>query len=155
MPLRVPRDKAVAQEHDIACSGPTRVGEADPVSVDVDEVSGQGVAEEAEVEGAPEVPQDPLHGGEMRLPRGMHVEAYLLDGVGNVGPGEDEYRSASARLRYPMGSTTEGHHRRRKPCPWCPPESHRACSQSCMRARGCRRFNTAGGETGARTGVPR
>jgi hypothetical protein len=36
------------------------------------------------------VPQDPLHRGEVRLSRIVHVEAYLLDDVGDVGPGEDE-----------------------------------------------------------------
>jgi hypothetical protein len=34
--------------------------------------------------------QDPLHRGEVRLPRIVHVEAYPLDDVGDVGPGEDE-----------------------------------------------------------------
>jgi hypothetical protein len=37
-----------------------------------------------------QVPQDPLHRGEVRIPRDVHVEAHLLDDVGNVGPGEDE-----------------------------------------------------------------
>jgi hypothetical protein len=48
------------------------------------------VEKEPEVEGAMQVPQDPLHCGEVRLPRIVHVEAYLLDGVGDVGLGEDE-----------------------------------------------------------------
>jgi hypothetical protein len=43
---------------------------------------------QAEVEGALEVPKDALHGREMGLTRVMHVEAHLLDRVGNVGPGE-------------------------------------------------------------------
>jgi hypothetical protein len=42
------------------------------------------------VEGAAEVPQDPLESGEMRLPRGVHMQAHLLDGVGDVRPGEGE-----------------------------------------------------------------
>jgi hypothetical protein len=45
---------------------------------------------EPEVDGATQVPQDALHRGEMRLPRVMHVEAHLLDGVGDVRPSEDE-----------------------------------------------------------------
>jgi hypothetical protein len=36
------------------------------------------------------VPRNPLHRGEMWLPRVVHVEAHLLDGVGDVGPGEEE-----------------------------------------------------------------
>jgi hypothetical protein len=48
------------------------------------------VEKEPEVDGATQVPQDALHRGEVRLPRVVHVEAHLLDGVGDVGPGEDE-----------------------------------------------------------------
>jgi hypothetical protein len=52
---------------------------------------GRGPAyKEPEVEGATQVPQDPVHRGEVRLPRVVHVEAHLLDGIGDVGPGEDE-----------------------------------------------------------------
>jgi hypothetical protein len=45
---------------------------------------------QAEVEGALEVPKDALCGREMGLMRVVHVEAHLLDRVGNVGPGEGE-----------------------------------------------------------------
>jgi hypothetical protein len=45
---------------------------------------------EPEVDGATLVPQDALHRGEVWLPRVVHVEAHLLDGVGDVGPGEYE-----------------------------------------------------------------
>ena len=41
-----------------------------------------------EVEGATNVAEDPLDKVEMRLPRGMHVEARLLDDMINVGTGE-------------------------------------------------------------------
>jgi hypothetical protein len=34
--------------------------------------------------------QDPLESSEMRLPRGVHIQAHLLDDVGNVGPGEGQ-----------------------------------------------------------------
>jgi hypothetical protein len=34
--------------------------------------------------------QDPLESGEMGLPQGVHMQAHLLDGVGDVGPGEGE-----------------------------------------------------------------
>jgi hypothetical protein len=35
-----------------------------------------------------EVAQDPLDSGEMGLPRGVYMQAHLLDGVGDVGPRE-------------------------------------------------------------------
>jgi hypothetical protein len=44
----------------------------------------------AEVSGASEVPHDPRHSDEMRLPRGVHMEAHLLDSIGDVRMGEDE-----------------------------------------------------------------
>jgi hypothetical protein len=45
---------------------------------------------QAMVNGALEVPKDALHGREMGLTRVVHVEAHLLDRVGNVGPSECE-----------------------------------------------------------------
>jgi hypothetical protein len=63
-----------------------------PVSNSVDdEVRRRGMAKkQAEVEGALEVPKDALCGREMGLMRVVHVEAHLLDRVGNAGPGEGE-----------------------------------------------------------------
>jgi hypothetical protein len=37
-----------------------------------------------------EVAQDPLESSEMGLPWSVHMEAHLLDGVGDVGAGEGE-----------------------------------------------------------------
>ena len=48
------------------------------------------MAKKAEVEGTPEIPQDSLHGGEVRLTEVVHVKAHLLDGVGDVEAGEGE-----------------------------------------------------------------
>jgi hypothetical protein len=45
---------------------------------------------EAVVEGAVEVAQDPLESDEMGLPWGVHMEAHLLGGFGDVGPGEGD-----------------------------------------------------------------
>jgi hypothetical protein len=48
------------------------------------------VEKDPEVKGATQVPQDPLHRDEVRLQRVVHVEADLLDDVGDVWPSEDE-----------------------------------------------------------------
>jgi hypothetical protein len=48
------------------------------------------VKKQAVVEGALQVLKDVLRGREMRLTRVVHVEAHLLDCVGNVEPGEGE-----------------------------------------------------------------
>ena len=48
------------------------------------------VGEGAVVEGAAEVAQNPLERGEMGLPRSVHMQAHLLDGVCDVGPKEGE-----------------------------------------------------------------
>jgi hypothetical protein len=52
-----------------------------------------------------EVAQDLLESGEMRLSWGVHMEAHLLDGVGDVGPGEGEVleRAGQAPVRRPIG----------------------------------------------------
>jgi hypothetical protein len=68
------------------------VGTTDLVSISVDDkVRCRGVEKkQAVVEGALEIPKDVLHGREMGLMGVVHVEAHLLDRVGNVGPGEGE-----------------------------------------------------------------
>jgi hypothetical protein len=87
-----PRDEVGAQEHGVTGGGPARVGIANPVSVGVDhELRRRGWSEkEAVVEGAAEVAQNPLERGEMGLPRSVHMQARLLDGVCDVGAGEGE-----------------------------------------------------------------
>jgi hypothetical protein len=90
--LRGPGDEIVAQEHRVARSGPASVGTTGPVNISVDdEVRRRGTAKkQAMVNGALEVPKDALRGREMGLTRVVHVEAHLLDRVGNVGPSECE-----------------------------------------------------------------
>jgi hypothetical protein len=92
LPLQGPGDEAVVVEHSETEGGPTRVRIADLVGIGVDnEVGGSRPSkEEAELGGAPEVSRDPLHSGEMWLPWGVHIEAHLLDDVGDVGASEDE-----------------------------------------------------------------
>lgn len=64
------------------------VGIASPVSVSVDhELRRRGGSV---VEGATEVAHDPLESSEMMLPHGVHMQAHLLDGVGDVGPREGQ-----------------------------------------------------------------
>jgi hypothetical protein len=102
-----PRDEVGAQEHGIAGGAPTRVGAADPVSVGVDhKFRRRGWSEEkAIVEGAPKVPQNPLDGGEVGLLWCVHMKAHLLNGVGDVGPGEGEIleRACQALVRHRVG----------------------------------------------------
>jgi hypothetical protein len=90
--LRGSGDEVIAQEHCVAWSGPVSVRTTGPVSISVDdEVRRRGaVKKQAVVEGALEVPKDVLHGSEMGLTRVVHVEAHLLDHIGNVGPDEGE-----------------------------------------------------------------
>jgi hypothetical protein len=90
--LQGPGDKVVTQEHRIARSGPASVRTTSPVSISLDdEVRRRGTAKkQAVVEGALEVPKDALCGCEMGLTGVVHVEAHLLDRVGNVGSGEGE-----------------------------------------------------------------
>jgi hypothetical protein len=52
-----------------------------------------------------EVAQNPLERGEMGLPRSVHMQAHLLDGVSDVGPGEGEVleRAGQAPVRRRVG----------------------------------------------------
>jgi hypothetical protein len=106
LPLGGPGDEAGAQEHNIARSGPTRIGAAGLVGVGVDHnLRRRGRSKEVVVEGAAEVAQDALESGKMGLPWGVHMEADLLDGVGDVGPGEGEVleRAGQAPVRCHVG----------------------------------------------------
>jgi hypothetical protein len=98
--LRGPGDEVVVQEHRVAQSGLASVGTTDPYNINVDdEVRRRGTAnKQAEVEGALEVPKDVLRGHEMELTRVVHVEAHLLDRVGNVGPGEGEVLESPSQV---------------------------------------------------------
>jgi hypothetical protein len=68
------------------------VGTTGPVSISVDDEVRRRDAtkKQAVVQGALEVPKDALHDREMGLTGVVHVEAHLLDSVGNVEPGEGE-----------------------------------------------------------------
>jgi hypothetical protein len=91
LPLRRPGDEVVTKEHGETESGPTGVETTTPISIGVDdEVGGHRSTKKVEVYGASEVPKDPLHSGEMRLPWGVNMKAHLLYGVGDVGVGKDE-----------------------------------------------------------------
>jgi hypothetical protein len=94
-------DKVVAQEHRIARSGLVSIGTTSSVNISVDnEVQRRGTAKkQAMVDGALEVPKDALRGREMELTRVVHVEAHMLDRVGNVEPCEDEVLESPTRLR--------------------------------------------------------
>jgi hypothetical protein len=90
--LRRPRDVAITEEHGIPRGGAARVWTARLVGIGVDaKLGGRGpLKKKPEAKSATQVPHDPLHRGEVRFPRVVHVEAHLLDGVGDVEPGEDE-----------------------------------------------------------------
>jgi hypothetical protein len=56
-----------------------------------------------------EVAQDPLETGEMGLPWGVHVEAHLLDGVGDVVSGEGEVLKRTGQAPISHRVSTRGH----------------------------------------------
>jgi hypothetical protein len=63
---------------------------------------------QAVVEGALEVLKDALRGHEMGLMRVVHVEAHLLDRVGNVGPGEGEALESPSQVAVGSRVADEG-----------------------------------------------
>jgi hypothetical protein len=102
-----PRDEVGTQKYDITGGGSARVGVASPVSVGVDhKFRRRGWLEEAVVEGAPEVAQNPLESGEVGLPWCVHMKAHLLNDVGDVWPGEGEVleRVCQAPVRRCVGN---------------------------------------------------
>jgi multidrug efflux pump subunit AcrA (membrane-fusion protein) len=63
---------------------------------------------ESQVQRAADVSEDPLQGRQVRLTRVMHVEADLLNGVRDVGPGEGEVLQCTGETPKVSGI----HHRR-------------------------------------------
>ena len=53
-----------------------------------------------------EVRKDSFSSGEVWLPQSVHVEAHLLDGIGDAGLVKVRYLSALARLRKAVTSST-------------------------------------------------
>jgi hypothetical protein len=106
------RDEVVAQEHCVAQSGPASVRTTGSISISVDdEVRRRGAAkEQAVVEGALEVPKDALRDREMGLTGVVHVEAHLLDRVGNVRPGEGEVLESPSQAAVGSRVADEGPH---------------------------------------------
>jgi hypothetical protein len=92
LPLQGPGDEVVAKEHGESESGPACVGIATPASIGVDDkVGGHGPMKNKDEDGgASEVTQDPLHSGEMWLLWCVHMEAHLVDSIGDVRACEDE-----------------------------------------------------------------
>jgi hypothetical protein len=78
------------EEYSIARGGPTCVRATHPICISVERQlrGGRASQEEAKIQGAPWIIQGVSHGGEVGLPRIMHVEANLLDDVGDVRMGE-------------------------------------------------------------------
>jgi hypothetical protein len=90
--LQGPGDEVVAQEHCITRGGPVSVRTTHPIDVSIDDElrCGGMVKKQTIVKSALEVVEDPLCNHEMGLLRVVHVEAHLLDRVGDVEPGEGE-----------------------------------------------------------------
>jgi hypothetical protein len=86
-----PGDEVVAEEHIIARGALMCIWATHPVRIRVDrQLRGGGEASqvEGEVQGASQIAQDALYHSEVRLLGIMHMEADLLNCVGDVGAGE-------------------------------------------------------------------
>jgi len=92
LPLGGPGDQAAPEEDGVAGGGAAGVRAAGPISVGVDTELCWGCSgnDQTMAEGALKIAKDPLGSDKVSFPRIMHMKAHLLDGIGNVGPGEGE-----------------------------------------------------------------
>ena len=90
--LRRPGDERRSEVDAVARRGATRVRAASPIGVRVgDDVRGGGGVEgETEVHRATNIADDPLDRRPMRIPRGVHVKAHLLDSILQLGVSQGE-----------------------------------------------------------------
>jgi hypothetical protein len=117
----------------------------DPIDICVDSQRvrrGSMSYKQLEVDGVVQIAKDALDGGEMRLPRIMHVEADLYR-ISDVRMGEGEILQGTDQVAVQgcgTTSTLEPVSHRRRAWPECSPGYCKACTQSCQRApesRGC------------------
>jgi hypothetical protein len=83
-----PRYEAATKENSIARSGAPGIRAAGPISVSVDNKLSRGRLrnDKSMIDGALEVAEDSLGSHKVNFPGVMHVQADLLNGVGNVRP---------------------------------------------------------------------
>jgi len=87
-----PRDEIVPEKHSIARGGFACIRTTSPVSISIyHKISrGRRSQQKAEVESATNIAKDALQSRQVRCPRIMHVEADLLNSIGNVWPCEGQ-----------------------------------------------------------------
>ena len=97
-----------------AGSGAASVRAASPVSVSVDHQlrGGRAVKNQAEANSATDVVEETLQCSKVRLPRIMHVKTDLLNGIGEIRPGEGQVLQGTgkalvgSRISHGTGSQT-------------------------------------------------
>jgi len=87
-----PRDEIVPKKHSIARGGLACIRTTSPVSISIyHKISrGRWSQQKAEVESATNIAKDALQSRQVRCSRIMHVEADLLNSIGNVWPCEGQ-----------------------------------------------------------------
>jgi hypothetical protein len=93
-------DEVATEEHSVAWGGSACIRTTRSVRICVDcQLEGESGASqvEAKVQWASQIPQNTLHRGEVRLLGIMHMEADLMDGVGDVGAGERQVLEGPGR----------------------------------------------------------
>jgi hypothetical protein len=89
---RRPRNQVISKENTKARCGFPSVGTTSPIGIGVGDEVKRGLFMElqAEVRGALDIAQDAFDELKVRVARGMHMKAYLLDGVGKIRTGESK-----------------------------------------------------------------
>ena len=110
LPLRRPGDEAGTEEDGVTGGGPPGVRAAGPIGISVDnELRGGGARDDKTiVDGALKIAEDPLSCSKMSLPRIVHVQADLLDCIGDVGAGEGEVLKSTRKAAVCSGIVHRG-----------------------------------------------
>jgi hypothetical protein len=99
-----PGHQVAAQEDRVAGGGAPSVRTPCPVGVNVDDKLGEGgPVKEVVVDRAPEVAEEALESSGVRLSGIMHVKTDLLNGVGDVRPGEGEVLKGTSKTPVSSG----------------------------------------------------
>jgi hypothetical protein len=99
--LRRPGDKVVTQDHTIAEGGASRVRATSPfcVSVGHETIRSGRCKLKTMVYSTLDVAKYMLDQGQVLVSRIMHVQTDLLDGIGDVGPGESQVLESTGETK--------------------------------------------------------
>jgi hypothetical protein len=100
-----PRDKTATEEDSVARGGAASIRAASPIRISVDDepIWRNLGNDKTKVEGSLKVSKNPFSSNKVIFPGIMHVQADLLDSIGNIRPGEGQILKCTTKAAIGSG----------------------------------------------------